>query len=107
MLNCNLQPVIHDVSSPSSLNTSARDWYNTVVKEDSGGKSLQDLKAPGGAWIDVRDLASAHVLALEKDAAGGERIIVSAGMWHVQWDNYSQIDLPCMLGPHTWQDWSK
>ena len=33
----------------------------------------------GGCWIDVRDVSEAHVLALEKEAAGGERIIISGG----------------------------
>jgi nucleoside-diphosphate-sugar epimerase len=29
-------------------------------------------------WVDVRDLAEAQVLALEKDKAGGHRILVVA-----------------------------
>ena len=35
------------------------------------------------SWVDVRDVALAHVLSLEKAAAGGERIIVSAGKKHI------------------------
>ena len=31
------------------------------------------------SWVDVRDAALAHVLGLEKEAAGGERIITSSG----------------------------
>ena len=31
------------------------------------------------SWVDVRDTALGHVLALEKDAAGGQRIIISSG----------------------------
>lgn len=54
-------------------------WYTTVVKEDMGGKSEDALAKETDSWIDVRDLALAHVLALEKEAAGGERIIISAG----------------------------
>lgn len=38
------------------------------------------------SFIDVRDLGLAHVLALEKEAAGGERVITSSG-------------------PYNWQDW--
>ena len=38
------------------------------------------------AWVDVRDLADAHALALEKEEAGGNRIIVASG-------------------PYKWQDW--
>ena len=33
----------------------------------------------GAGWIDVRDVALAHVLAAQKEGAGGERVIVSAG----------------------------
>ena len=31
--------------------------------------------------MDVRDIALAHVLAIQKEAAGGERIIVSGGLY--------------------------
>jgi hypothetical protein len=42
--------------------------------------------AGGGCWVDVRDLALAHVRALQKEEAGGERIIITAGAF-------------------AWQDW--
>jgi nucleoside-diphosphate-sugar epimerase len=32
------------------------------------------------SWVDVRDLAGAHVRALRLEEAGSERIIISAGM---------------------------
>ena len=32
----------------------------------------------GTVWVDVRDVAEAQVVALEKEAAGGERIIVAS-----------------------------
>lgn len=39
-------------------------------------------------WVDVRDLAEAHTLSLQREAAGGERIIVSGGPWKWQdWVN--------------------
>ncbi|KAE9383213.1 hypothetical protein BT96DRAFT_968643 [Gymnopus androsaceus JB14] len=66
-------PVIHDVSSPSSLGASAGDWYNTVVRPDMGGKSLEELATFGSGWVDVRDIALAHALSLIKEEAGGER----------------------------------
>ncbi|KIK63983.1 hypothetical protein GYMLUDRAFT_40198 [Collybiopsis luxurians FD-317 M1] len=72
-------PVIHDISSPSALGTSAADWYNAVVRPDSGGKSLESLATGGGGFVDVRDIALAHVLALQKEKAGGERLIISQG----------------------------
>ena len=39
-------------------------------------------------WADVRDIATAHVLAATTPAAGGERIIIAAG-------------------PYKWQDFGK
>jgi len=77
-------PLIHDVSSPSSLGASAGDWYNAVVRPDMGGKSLEVLATDGGGWIDVRDIALAHALSLIKEEAGGERVVVSAGEWVYQ-----------------------
>jgi nucleoside-diphosphate-sugar epimerase len=47
-------------------------------------KDNETLASLGGAWIDVRDLGLAHRLALEKDAAGGERLIISAGSFKWQ-----------------------
>lgn len=51
------------------------DLYNTL----SGKKTPEVLTGPGNAYVDVRDLARAHVLAIQRDDAGGQRIIVSAG----------------------------
>ena len=36
------------------------------------------LSAISGHWIDVRDVALAHVLALQKEELSGERIIVAS-----------------------------
>ncbi|KAH6916476.1 D-lactaldehyde dehydrogenase [Coprinopsis sp. MPI-PUGE-AT-0042] len=73
-------PPIQEVSSLESLNTSMLAFWHQLIPE-----TKQFAPLPG-AWVDVRDLADAHVLALEKEAAGGERIFVSAG-------------------PLVWQDW--
>jgi len=65
---------------PASLNTSASSFYNYVADGAKANGAGNDFLANTGAcWVDVRDLAEAHALALEKEAAGGERIIVSAG----------------------------
>uniref|UniRef100_A0A8H7Y8V9 NAD-dependent epimerase/dehydratase domain-containing protein n=1 Tax=Psilocybe cubensis TaxID=181762 RepID=A0A8H7Y8V9_PSICU len=69
-------PPIHDIPSPSSLNFSLAFWYNAVLSEPPESKAF--LIAESNAWADVRDVALAHVLALEKPDAGGERIITSA-----------------------------
>ncbi|KAK0460538.1 D-lactaldehyde dehydrogenase [Desarmillaria tabescens] len=73
-------PFIHDVPTLNALNASAKLWYDNVVQENMGGLSPDAiLTQPGHGWVDVRDLAEAHVRALEVEAAGGQRIIVSAG----------------------------
>jgi nucleoside-diphosphate-sugar epimerase len=73
------QPAIHALTAPSLLNTSALLFYNTVALPNSNGVTNEFLASTGTCWIDVRDLAAAHVISLEKESAGGERIIVSAG----------------------------
>lgn len=52
--------------------------YDAVV---AGKLSNEALASASNCWIDVRDLAVAHVLAAEKEAAGGERMIVAAGCY--------------------------
>jgi nucleoside-diphosphate-sugar epimerase len=54
-------------------------FYNNVALPNSNGATNEFLASTGVCWIDVRDLANAHVISLEKEAAGGERIIVCAG----------------------------
>ncbi|KAJ7112047.1 NAD(P)-binding protein [Mycena crocata] len=77
-----LGPVIHEVSSPDKLNASMHHLY-TMLTQPASPETL----LTGSSWVDPRDLGRAHVLALRKEDAAGERIIVSAG-------------------PYTWQDYS-
>jgi hypothetical protein len=74
------QPAIHQVASPSSLNTSLKIWYETVL---SDSPKTKEALSETNSWVDVRDAALCHVLALEKDAAGGQRIITASGALHV------------------------
>ncbi|KAF7296278.1 hypothetical protein HMN09_01097100 [Mycena chlorophos] len=74
-----LGPVIHEIASPSALNTSMAMMYTAFHNTDAGGGS-------SGNWIDVRDLADAHTRALTTAAAGGERIIVASGAY--VWQNF-------------------
>ncbi|KAF7376957.1 Ketoreductase azaE [Mycena sanguinolenta] len=67
--------------TPAHLGTSARQFY-TMLTQPSPSATL----GTGSCWIDVRDLGRAHVLALLREEAAGERIILSAG-------------------PFVWQDW--
>ncbi|KAF9232841.1 hypothetical protein BU15DRAFT_67092 [Melanogaster broomeanus] len=89
-------PAIHEVATPSSLNTSAAIFYNYVADGAKANAAGNDFLAnTGTCWIDVRDLAEAHALALETEAAGGERFIVSAGLW--KWQDF--IDAANDLNP--------
>lgn len=54
-----------------------------------------------GNWIDVRDVAEAHVRALTTPKAGGERFIIAAGMYHIF---FVLILLLIFIGPYCWQD---
>ena len=65
------------MSSIGTLNSSLQMWTDAVISASSP-KSKEEL-LDSNEWIDVRDPAVGHVLALEKAVAGGERIIISAG----------------------------
>ena len=51
------------------------------------GCATDSFRLCSHSWIDVRDLAHAHVLAVQTPAAGGERFIVSAGDF--RWQDFS------------------
>ena len=51
-------------------------WYERVVSESPKTK---EALSESSSWVDVRDTALGHVLALEKDAAGDQRIITASG----------------------------
>lgn len=63
------------MSSIDKLNESLAQWQNYVV---AGGKTEAELKQ-ASSWVNVADLAEAHVRALKEEKAGGERFIVAAG----------------------------
>ncbi|KAI0088794.1 NAD(P)-binding protein [Irpex rosettiformis] len=68
-------PTLHEVNSPENLNASLFSLWTAVFTDK---KSKEDLTAPGGVWVDVRDLADGIIASLKKEEAGGQRIIVSA-----------------------------
>ncbi|KAJ7477983.1 D-lactaldehyde dehydrogenase [Mycena galericulata] len=78
-----LGPVIHAVASPEALNTSAKRMYDLYTKPG------EVARGGGGNWVDVRDVALAHVLALQRELpVGGERnrfIICSGAFARQDW----------------------
>jgi nucleoside-diphosphate-sugar epimerase len=72
-------PLEPSISTPSGLGGTQNIWWNTVINA-TPEKTKEALGVQGGsAWVDVRDVAEAHVRALEREEAGGERITASSG----------------------------
>lgn len=74
-----VQPITHEVHSYESLNTSTLELYKTV----KGQRSNEDLVQPVSSFADVRDVASAHVLAITTPDAGGRRFLTTSGIFNV------------------------
>ena len=68
-------PVMQFLPSLSALNTS-----NQRIRDMVTGNVKSGLGATGAhLWIDVRDAALAHVLAVEKPTAGNKRFLLTQG----------------------------
>ena len=70
-----LGPIVHYLNSLDGLNTS-----NQRVRDIVQGKAKDEIPPTGTfIWVDVRDLAACHVLAMEKDGAANKRFFITAG----------------------------
>ncbi|PQE29803.1 hypothetical protein CJF32_00000453 [Rutstroemia sp. NJR-2017a WRK4] len=70
-----LGPIVHYLNSLSALNTS-----NQRVRDLMTGKCKEQIPDTGTfIWVDVRDLALAHVKAIEVPEAAGKRFFITAG----------------------------
>ncbi|QRV84238.1 NADPH-dependent methylglyoxal reductase GRE2 protein [Ceratobasidium sp. AG-Ba] len=71
-------PVLQEVPAMNKLNTSSTAFYSIFTGE------TKELKFPGvWLWVDVRDIALAHVRAIEKPGVGGQRFLISQGTFNV------------------------
>jgi nucleoside-diphosphate-sugar epimerase len=78
-------PVVHYLNSLGSLNTS-----NERIRDLIQGKFKEEIPAtPIPIWVDVRDLALAHVKAFEVSSAGGKRFFATSGLF----DNREIVDI--------------
>ncbi|OSX56416.1 hypothetical protein POSPLADRAFT_1068108 [Postia placenta MAD-698-R-SB12] len=72
--------------------------YGPILQEVGSPEALNESMRECNSWLDVRDLGKAHVLAIQTEAAGGERIIVCSGPWKWQdWINAARkagADIP-------------
>ncbi|KAI1772923.1 3-beta hydroxysteroid dehydrogenase/isomerase family protein [Hypoxylon cercidicola] len=80
-------PVIHSLASLDSINTSNARFVSLL----RGSPSTPCPPTINYFFVDVRDLAAAHVLALEKPEAENQRILVAAG-------NYSNAEIAQVIG---------
>lgn len=73
-----LGPVVHHLATLDAINTS-----NERVVQLVRGEWRESIPDTGAAflWIDVRDLATAHIRALERPDAGGRRLFTTAGLF--------------------------
>jgi nucleoside-diphosphate-sugar epimerase len=70
-------PIIHLIKDLEALNTS-----NERIRDIAFGKAKDSCPYTGVfLWVDVRDLALAHVLAIEKPEAAGQRFCISPGQY--------------------------
>ena len=68
-------PIVNYLNSLDSLNTS-----NQRTRDLMLGKGKEEIPETGTfIWVDVRDLAEAHVKAMEREEAQGKRFFVTAG----------------------------
>ncbi|TKA26101.1 hypothetical protein B0A50_04597 [Salinomyces thailandicus] len=70
-----LGPIVHYLNSLDALNTS-----NQRIRDIMMGKAKDEIPATGTfIWVDVRDLALCHVLAIEKEEAANKRFFITTG----------------------------
>lgn len=66
-------PVLQRFNSLGAINTSNKRFLGMVQGKFKGEQTGPTL------WVDVRDLAEAHVLAIETPEAAGKRFFITAG----------------------------
>jgi len=70
-----LGPIVHYLNSLDGLNTS-----NQRIRDIILGKAKDEIPPTGTyIWVDVRDLAEAHVAGIEKEEATNKRFFITAG----------------------------
>lgn len=71
-------PALQEVTSLKNLNGTSQIYY------DLFNGDMKELTSPFvWIWVDVRDVAKAHVAALEKPEAGGKRFFVTEANHHI------------------------
>ncbi|KAJ1306077.1 hypothetical protein OPQ81_010789 [Rhizoctonia solani] len=73
-------PALQEVKSISQLNTSSVGFYAIF-----SGQQKVLTNGGGWTWVDVRDVARAHIAAFEKPGAANERFFVCEGRFNINY----------------------
>lgn len=77
-------PLLQKITSLDQLNTSSALLWKDVINSIPGDTSSKYADIPPSLWVDVRDVALAHVLPLEKPELAGQRLFVTPGFYSPQ-----------------------
>ncbi|KIK67016.1 hypothetical protein GYMLUDRAFT_238367 [Collybiopsis luxurians FD-317 M1] len=72
-------PMLQVINSPDDLNYSMAAFFKSLLSSTSDATTQEVVFTPLGGWVDVRDVAESHVLALKTAEAKDERILIVAG----------------------------
>ncbi|KAH6883767.1 D-lactaldehyde dehydrogenase [Coprinopsis sp. MPI-PUGE-AT-0042] len=99
-------PLLGDFNSIETVSGSVTYLLDNLLPKEP--KPREALGSPS-AWVDVRDVAEAHVRSLEKEKAGGERILVvaEAVVWQDFVDVAVKLNLPGREFPKGFPDLSR
>ncbi|ERS94931.1 uncharacterized protein SPSK_00295 [Sporothrix schenckii 1099-18] len=74
-------PIVHHLDDVSGINTSNERFVDAITGKWKAGGAVPS-QGPIRIWVDVRDVAKAHVLAgLEKPEVGGRRLFCTQGFY--------------------------
>ncbi|KAF5389350.1 hypothetical protein D9757_004363 [Collybiopsis confluens] len=72
-------PMLGAINSPNDMNYSMGVFFKSLLSSTSEETTQEVVFTPLGGWIDVRDVAESHGLALSTAEARDERILFVAG----------------------------
>ncbi|KAF9059462.1 D-lactaldehyde dehydrogenase [Rhodocollybia butyracea] len=72
-------PMLQKVNSPDELNYSMAAFFKSLMSSTSDQTTQEAVFSPLGGWIDVRDVAHFHALALKTAEARDERVLIVSG----------------------------
>lgn len=95
----NFGPYVHEVTKEKGIGSTAQMVLGSLTSPNGGDTSGQ----LAGTWVDVRDVAAHHVLALSTEAVGGERILSVGGIyaWQDVYDAFISTGVSNISGQNT------